>query len=283
MFLPYKITSTQISELTKGHLLNRTFLNQYDSLKGILYSNLDINIIKERLIQGTRLQEQWFPTDPELMKFDVFISHSHKDDDNHIKPLASWLWQHLGLKSFIDSQFWQYADDLLKRMDDWYAKKNSGNYDYGVRNYTTSHVHAMLSMALMRMMSNTECVLFVDSDNSIKYDKGQAKTPSPWIYEEICYANNLEIKIPQRYINQLMPLHESGGVIKQRMFCSREENPELTIQYKVNLDDFYEIKVSDLRADWNGGNRNTAALDYLHKKALAKYKLNGTTRRKLFE
>lgn len=138
-------------------------------------------MIKRSLIQGTKLEEQWFPTDSQLMQFDVFISHSHKDINTHIIPLALWFWHNLGLRCFIDSQFWQYADNLLQLMNNWYAMNETGYYNYNVRNYTTSHVHAMLSMALLKMMAQTECVLFVDSDNRIKYQKGQTRTPSPWI------------------------------------------------------------------------------------------------------
>lgn len=75
-------------------------------------------------------------------------------------------------------------------MDKCYAQRRNGNYDYNIYNYTTSHVPTMLSIALMKMMAKTECVLFVDSDNSIKYQKGQSQTLSPWIYEEISLAQN---------------------------------------------------------------------------------------------
>lgn len=60
-------------------------------------------------------------------------------------------------------------------MDKCYAQRRNGNYDYNIYNYTTSHVPTMLSIALMKMMAKTECVLFVDSDNSIKYQKVSRK------------------------------------------------------------------------------------------------------------
>ena len=79
---------------------------------------------------------------------------------------------------------------LQNMMDKCYAQRRNGNYDYNIYNYTTSHVPTMLSIALMKMMAKTECVLFVDSDNTIKYQKGQSQTLSPWIYEEISLAQN---------------------------------------------------------------------------------------------
>lgn len=202
MFLPYKIKSQVIKSLTNQYLLNHDFLKQYDDLRDVVRTSVDIEQIKQDLIQGSRLQEQWFPVNHLEMQFDVFISHSHADVDDGVKKLASWMWEKLGLRCFIDSLFWQYADDLLKMMDDWYAKKSDGrHYDYKIRNYTTSHVHAMLSMALMNMMAKTECVLFVDSDNSIKYQRNQPQTPSPWIYEEINFAQNLEIMVPGCFLS----------------------------------------------------------------------------------
>ena len=33
-------------------------------------------------------------------------------------------------------------------------------------------------MVLMKMMDAYECLIFIDSDNSMKYSKGQVPTPS---------------------------------------------------------------------------------------------------------
>ena len=269
MFLPFTISSEEIKKLTRGHLLNREFLDMYHSAQEVIKSCADINRIKDSLINGTKLQEQWFPVDVEWMNFDVFISHSHKDMTPVILPLASWMYEKLGLKCFVDSLFWLYADDLLKKMDEWYAKQPDGYYNYQTRNYTTSHVHAMLSMALMKMMAKTECVIFVDSDNSIKYQKGDAQTPSPWIYEEINFAQNLQIAIPDRYVSHLIPICESGGALQTRSFSA-----SMDIRYDVDLSSFISIKSKDLLTDYIMANRNKKALDYLYSMALELYKTN---------
>ena len=268
MFLPYKIKSKEIQTLVKNHLINRNFLKEYGELKEMVENNVDERQIEADLIKGVTVQEQWFPVD-KVPLFDVFISHSHKDLNKDIKPLASWLYSNLGLRCFIDSLFWQYADRLQNMMDKCYAQRTNGNYDYKIRNYTTSHVHTMLSMALMKMMSKTECVLFVDSDNSIIYKKGQFQTPSPWIYAEIGFAQNLQMTIPDRYLQRLVPVCESGGKVQIRTFS---EKHEMNIMYDVDLSQFYEISADSLCFAKRNGNFGNKALDYLHEKALKKYR-----------
>lgn len=78
-----------------------------------------------------------------------------------LKHLLDSLHDCFGLEAFIDSCSWGYCDDLLNKIDKKYcydSKKKT--YDYHLRNYTTSHVHMMLSTALAEMMDNTECIIF---------------------------------------------------------------------------------------------------------------------------
>ena len=114
-------------------------------------------ITEDGIINGTALKEHWFS----ISKKDVFISHSHCDI-NKVKAFAGWLYDCFELEAFIDSCSWGYCDDLLKKIDKKYCyKPKTDTYDYQLRNYTTSHVHMMLSTALTEMMDNTECVIFL--------------------------------------------------------------------------------------------------------------------------
>lgn len=107
------------------------------------------------VIDGTKLQENWFPT---KHKFNVFLSHSHNDKQLAI-ALAGFLKDKLGLNAFIDSCLWGYSNDLLKEIDQRYCRHRNGvSFDYNKRNYSTSHVHMMLSIALSRMIDNCEAV-----------------------------------------------------------------------------------------------------------------------------
>ena len=277
MFLPYKIKDTEINSLVQRELLSKKYCSEYNFLKQKIKTTIDSVNIENTIINGTQLQEEWFPVDFPDMKFDVFISHSHADVNKSVLPLASWFYTHLGLRCFIDSLYWQYADDLLRKFDNYYAyKADSKTYDYRIRNYTTSHVHIMLSMALMKMMDKTECILFVDSDNSIKYMKGESQTPSPWIYEEISFANSLQVHIPQRYYTRICPIYESGGRLSERVF-SEVSTPN--IRYSVDLGKFQELTSTFLKSINFKGND---ALDIIHKKMLDACKIEERIHKKLF-
>lgn len=94
-------------------------------------------------LDGSKMQANWFPQ----IKADIFISHSHKDEALAI-ALAGWLKDTFGLTAFIDSCVWGYANELLKQIDAVYCLNGNHSYSYEKRNYSTSHVHMMLSVAL---------------------------------------------------------------------------------------------------------------------------------------
>lgn len=68
------------------------------------------NLIASQIIAG------WFPP----IKADVFLSHSHKDEDM-VFGLSGFLFQRFQITSFVDSGIWGYSDSLLKLLDDEYC------------------------------------------------------------------------------------------------------------------------------------------------------------------
>ena len=149
MFLPYKISSNSIRNLAGIGTSCEDFISEYNQ-KNQEIKEYSKKIVSKQAINGTDLQESWFPVD-EIGKFDVFISHSHKDIEKLVVPFASWLYSHLGLRCFIDSQFWQYADDLLNILDKQYAwQEESRTYNYKIRNFTTSNIHIMGPRGIVR-------------------------------------------------------------------------------------------------------------------------------------
>ena len=104
------------------------------------------------------------------------------------------------LTVFIDSMFWRSADNLLKRIDDEYClQEGSKTYDYYKRNFSTSHVHAMLTAAIMKAMDQAEIIIFLNTPNSVpvlsetmKKGNYDEYTLSPWIYEEILLTTMLK-------------------------------------------------------------------------------------------
>ena len=151
----------------------------------------------DRIIEGDTLKDTYFPSALfEGSNYDVFISHSHNNEEEaHL--LAAWLKKYKNLSCFVDSFAWGSADQLLKEIDDKYCyRKHSKTYDYNKRNFTTSHVHAILSMALLETILRSKFCVFIESSESVPLNSGlKKKTLSPWWYEEIKYMQLLQ---PQR-------------------------------------------------------------------------------------
>lgn len=150
-------------------------------------------------IDGSKLINDWFPS----YEAQVFISHSHLDART-AKRLACWLKNTFNLTTFIDSTIWGSADELLNRIDNKYSvlrkdKDGTTTYNYKTRNYTTSHVHMMLSTALVDIMNSTECIIFLNTPASLAVNEVKdQKTNSPWIYNELKIASIIEKNIPAR-------------------------------------------------------------------------------------
>lgn len=174
----------------------------YDDHKKNVRACLSEFISSDGIVNGSELRENWFSTETT----DVFISHSHKDISK-VKAFAGWLYDTFGLTSFIDSCAWGYCDDLLHKIDMKYCyQKEKRTYNYNLRNYTTSHVHMMLSTALVETMNRSECVLFFNTPNSIIMSKELSlitrreyeMTMSPWIFYELTMISKIKRVKPNR-------------------------------------------------------------------------------------
>jgi hypothetical protein len=158
-------------------------LKVFDFYKDKVTPVLDDYLKDNKALDGDAMRKDWFPE----VKADIFISHSHTDKNLAI-CLAGWLYKEFEIKAFIDSMIWGYADDLLLAIDNKYCKTADGSqYIYKKRNYSTSHIHIMLTAALNKMIDKSECFFFIKTSNSITTEKAikQASTYSPWIYSEI--------------------------------------------------------------------------------------------------
>lgn len=158
------------------------------SFDKILEKALDANGV----ISGEYFIDTWFSTE----KYDVFLSYSH-DDQEIALLLAGFLRHQFGLKVFIDELFWGSADKLLQSLDERYCKKAYKKYDYKKRNFTTTHVHAMLSTAIAKTIDNSEIIIFLNTEKStykLKDEICKERTLSPWIYEEIFFTSVIKTK-----------------------------------------------------------------------------------------
>jgi hypothetical protein len=262
MFVGFNIKGLDADFLSGYIEAGESIFNQQ---KKYIKKELDSFILYDGSIDGGELQQDWFPE----VEADVFLSHSH-GDEKLIMAFAGMLQEELGLTTFIDSCVWGYAGDLLKKIDDKYCKNEKGDtYDYGKRNFSTSHVHMMLSNALTKMMDKTECLIFVNTPNSITTsDVVKNKTKSPWIYNEIHTSYLLRKNTPVRHKH-----------LEKSMYHGKLKFEKLEIVYDVKLDHLNPLTTQDL-ADWRnrrGGIRGTIsethALDILYDmKGLIEYK-----------
>lgn len=200
-------------------------LNAQNKLK--VKNTLNDFIAPDGSLNGSEIQRNWFSQ----LDADVFISHSHKDEKVAI-TLVGWLLENFGIKAFADSCIWGYSNDLLKMIDNKYCLNPNGtSYNYLKRNFSTSHVHIMLTTALNMMIDKTECLFFLNTPNSITASDVVFKTESPWIYSEIAISQMICRKIPQR-----REIHE-----KQYFYKGGELNESLKVKYELNLAHLSEI------------------------------------------
>lgn len=138
------------------------------------------------------IMDTWFPK----YSADIFLSHSHADYKLTRKLAAQF--EGVGLRVFIDSEVWGYANELLRKVDNEYCVKSvdkdgSKIYSYEKRNQTTAQINIMLAHALMRMIDLTECFIFLETPNSAtNASRGKIETMSPWLFHELNVARVIE-------------------------------------------------------------------------------------------
>ena len=182
------------------------------------------------------MREHWFPQ----IKADVFISHSHGDQADAVK-LAGYLKSKCQVNSFIDSCVWGYSADLLRQIDEKYCWTDDKKhlFSYELRNCSTSHVHMMLSTALGMMIDTAECVIFMNTPNSISCaDSIKNKTPSPWIYYELSMMSMIRRRKLEDYRPRLMEEKIANFALGS-----------LPFEYTVSLGDLATINAETLK-EW---------------------------------
>ncbi|MDB4922913.1 hypothetical protein [Mucilaginibacter sp.] len=209
----------------------------YDALKRTTESSLDQFINATGEINGSDLQAHWFPN----IKADIFVSHSHNDLDMAI-AFAGWLQDKFGLSCFIDSCVWGYCDQLQKRIDERFTRNEGAEtYNYEKRNYSTSHVHMMLSVALTQMIDRCECLFFLNTPASISAENVvEQSTFSPWIYAEIATAKHIEKRIPKRLRTSVI---KSFSATELR---SLNEGEQLRVRYQLDLGHLTKVHVDQM-------------------------------------
>jgi len=256
MFSKFKINSESIRQLKEQN--GEILLVRQSEVNDAFYNDIVTAVIgKNGVLDGSKLQSLNFPSLRD--NYDVFISYSHNDKDFALY-LVSYLQRICRLNCFLDSTVWHSADKLLKRIDDMYCQNEDGNsYNYTKRNFSTSHVHAMLSMAMHDIINRSECCIVLNSENSFTLQEGiDNATFSPWLYEEVTLMKGMKVDIPSRLrLGQERRSYSMGGQI----ICE-SAMPELQVKYTVDLNMFPNLNVTDLS---NLENQGVSGLDILYR------------------
>lgn len=201
------------------------------------YKELLKDYLNNGVLNGTELIEKVF----KQSNYDIFLSYSHNDEDLAY-TIAGMLMDQFELKVFVDAFYWGSADDLLKEIDDLKCKNANGTYDYEKRNLTTSHVHAMLTAAIMQLMDLSEVVLFVNTEHSVPalettLSGKREYTFSPWIYEEVLLTNILREK--EWFVHRLTYANE----------CYGYDEKDFEIAYELPKNNMIDLNVQILK-EW---------------------------------
>lgn len=213
--------------------------SMYKEQEAAVHKSLAVYTAPDGYLDAAKIEEDWFPQ--KAFSFDVFLSHSHKDEELMI-ALAGYLYKELGLECFIDSQLWGYSEALQPKIDKACCRhddeRNTWNYDD--RNVSTSYVHNMLVVALTKMMDATECFFFAKTVSSTIKDQA-LQTLSPWIYTELSVSKMLR---PQPKREERIKLYESGGQVKYFSL-------EAQMKFTPPMDHLIKLSWYDI-VDWVG-------------------------------
>lgn len=203
------------------------------------------------VIDGDKIMSDWF----QQVDANVFISHSH-NDLALAQGLAGYLHEKLGLTPFVDSFVWGSADGLLKAFDDLYCLSTPDSdyrYEYKKRNYSTSHVHMMLATSLSEAIDSCECIIFLNTPESIEVkdaeERAEEKTASPWIYHELNTSRLIRRKPVSR------PRFAKKAVQLEHIAMD-SASLEMRVKYKAPLAHLASIDIVNLSA-WEVDVRKT--------------------------
>lgn len=162
-------------------------IESYKSNKERVLEDLKEYVLSDgNTLDGDLIQKHLFPQ----KEFDIFLSHSHEDEDKVIKLAISL--EKRGFSVFVDSCLWGNVFQLLEAVDKEYCYNPCGStYNYKKRNHSTSHVYMMLNIALHRMIDKCEVFLFLGTPNSSSLKnniKGQKSLRSSWLLSELAFT-----------------------------------------------------------------------------------------------
>lgn len=103
------------------------------------------------------------------------------------------------------------------------------------------------------MIDSTECVIFLDTPNSLKMDENSlSQTESPWIYSEL---------LTTKMIRQLVPKRKSAQPFR---FDDSSVHSNLKVTYDLDLSHLYNLSINNFLTAIEAGKSGTAILDTIY-------------------
>lgn len=209
MYKAYMLDENEILELVSDYSDEAIYSPIVDvkQLKNNLRKMLFHAHSTNAALKASDLWDSFFPN----IDIPVFLSHSSQDK-TIVRKLANYLFINFGIVSFIDSDLWGCIQELQVEIDKQFCLQpgKQHTYDYADRNYSTAHTHMILSYALTRMINQSECFIFLKSDNSVTINDSIEGTFSPWIFHELITVDTIEIIRPDRIDDELAKSIESS-------------------------------------------------------------------------
>lgn len=258
MYKGYNLTLTMESfsnRLSRVRGVARSIVEQYVENAKISFSDFQnaflnkIRFIKGmsfRIINGNEVEESWFPK----MEAQVFISHSHADE-SLAYALSGWMRSVWGITSFIDSGVWGYRNDLIDKLSEGLSFFN--------RQKMVEHVDCMLMKSLMQMIDHCECLIFLNTPNSICSKGISAVTYSPWLFSELNTSRYIRRNIPARHTARMGATMDESVLNSHERF-SRKMGHDIPVNHLKSLNIDCLLKWRDAAGGYNG----ELALDQLY-------------------
>ncbi len=195
-------SSTRCSN-NQAHQVNEAAKKIYELIKDARYSNDGI------VLNHNKIKEAFFsPFKPQLKNAQVFLSHSHADKNKALE-IKNYLESKTNRRVFIDSLFWDYKDDVLRKL---------AEYDdiSGIEDAFT----LILRESLQDVIEKCPYFVFLQSKNSVS-NQGLSRnqnllkiTYSAWIYEELKIAHSISESRPIPMMESMQVFHDISPFLK---------------------------------------------------------------------
>ncbi|SAU82877.1 Uncharacterised protein [Klebsiella variicola] len=149
-----------------------------------------------------------------------------------------FLYSKFGIRSFVDSEVWGYMDDALRELNNNHNKfpGQENTYIYERCNKLASNLNMILSSALIKMIHESECLIFINTIDSCIRDGNEFRTKSPWIFTELLMSSMLE-----KRAHKDRPLELRKSLDESRAVAANESFDQALFSYPLYLKHMHNV------------------------------------------